>query len=324
MTKTFLDYLNLFLIGILLFILAMFAYFWITNKEFDKQYFSAEIKSSAGNSIALKTNTIQIIEAEFRNSFNHSSQKIHSDSKLISSSISTDSIYFRSQTELLPDFLHLKYFSIDERQFYNVNAKLPSFIIKKTIKNKNTRPKFVVEVHPKGIITIKIVQKNLPSKMIIRFQAEKATGKLDELVYETSLGKKYNRFESIKSINDYSDLLQSQYFWGFVTILQDKTIMGNAYSYSYDLESEYDFEDLKKVKKRNIPQTFYLEWRDAKKHSTQFTFDPNEILQAFRTLNKTEGNDPIIITFRLLKDQEPECVISKGSKIISLTDLYPN
>lgn len=324
MNKTFLDYTNFFLTGVLLFIFAMFAYSWITNKEFDKLYFRGEIRSSAGNSSALKTNTIQITEAEFRNSFNHSTLKIDSDSKLISSSISKDSVYFRSGTELLPDYLHLNYYSIDERQFYKVNAKLPSFIIKKTITNKHSQPKFVIEVQPQGVVFIKIIQKNLPSKVIARFSAEKTTASLDELVYETSLGKKYNRFESITTIKDYADLLHNQYLWGFATVLENGSILENAYTNSYDLESSYDFEDLQNFKKRNIPQTFYLEWSDSKKHSEQFTFDPNEILQAFRTLDKSETDDPIIISFKLSEDQKPECQISKGSEMMSLTDLYAN
>lgn len=324
MKRTPLDFINLFLLAVLLGILSVFAYSWIANKEYDKLYWKAEIVSSTGNSSPLKSNTIQIIDAVFLNSFNHSSLHLDSDSKLIISSASNDSIYFQSEEELLPDRLQLKYFSIDERQFYKVNAKLPTSLIKRTIKNRHYKPKFFLEILPKGNVILKINQKEVPSKTVAKFKAEKTRGNLDELVYEIDLGKKYNRFETITTIEDYADLFQNEYLWGFQTVLEDGSTLENAYTYSFNLENQYDLKDLVQIKKRKIPKTFYIDWRKSKKNGIQFTVDPNEILQAFKTLDKIEGKDPVMITFKLLENQMPKCQISKGGTILILKELYPS
>lgn len=324
MKRTPLDFINLFLLAVLLGILSVFAYSWIANKEYDKLYWKAEIGSSTGNSSPLKSNTIQIIDALFLNSFNHSSLHLDSESKLMISATSKDSIYFRSEKELLPDSLHLKYFSIEERQFYKVNAKLPKFLLKKTIKNRNYKPKFFLEIQPKGNVILKIFQKDLPSKTVAKFEAEKTTGNLEDLVYEIDLGKKYNRFETITTIQDYADLFQNEYLWGFQTVLEDGSTLEKAYTYSFDQESQYDLEDLMQIKKRKIPQTFHIDWQKSKKNRIQFTMDPNEILQAFKTLDKVEGNDPVMIIFKLFQNQMPECQISKGGTVLILKELYPS
>ncbi|MBS7256307.1 hypothetical protein [Flavobacterium branchiicola] len=327
MKTTKLDYINIFFAIILgLLIILNFATRF-KNKEQDKMLWNAEIHSSAKDSLSGNLNSIKIIDAVFYNNFNHSESNLDSESKLITSAKSENFVYFKIwEKELLPDSLSLKYFSIDERQFYHLTVSLPYQKMKDLAKGKNDVPVLILEIQPKGKALLKIIlqqKENSVSHFVQEFTAKKNTGDLDMLVYEKSLGQKYNRYESIENITDYSDLLQNQYKWAVKIEKDEKDVLKSVYAFSFKEDRIEILEDNDTIVARNIPKTFYISGKNKKEYYIQYNFSPIEILSAFRKLKKIDSSDSITFTFKVHRNEYIKCEISKNGIVIPLKDLYP-
>lgn len=329
MKTTRLDYINIFLAIILGALVILNFGVRFKNKEQDKLLWKAEIHSEAGDSLAENSNGIRIIEAVFFNNFNQSESGIDSESKLLTSAKSEDYVHFKIwYKELLPDSLNLKYFSIDERKFYRLTSPAPYKKIKDWADEKKVTPILILEIQPKGKILLKIVEddkENAESQLIETFTAKETTGDLDMLVYEKSLGEKYNRYESIENITDYSDLLQNQYKWTVKIEKEEQDVVTSFYAYSFKEEMVEILEENDTAVVRNIPKVFYIYWKNKNKreYNIQYELRPIEILNAFRKLNETDASDAIILTLKVHKNAYPQCEISKSGIVIPLKDLYP-
>lgn len=328
MKTTKLDYINISLAIILVLLIIIYFGTRFKNKEQDKLFWKAEIYSTAKDSATANSNAIQIIDATFYNTFNHSKSNIDSDSKRITSAKSENSVFFKIwQKELLPDSLNLHYFSIDERKFYKLHTPLAYEKIKNLIGEKDAVPILILEIQPKGKILLKIIpseSENAEAKIVEAFLSKETVGNLDMLVYEESLGKKYNRFESIHNITDYADLLQNQFKWSVKIEMEEKDVLKSVYAYSFTNEKIYNSKDADSVVARNIPQIFYIYWINKKEYNIQYELSPFEILSAFRKLNETAPSGEINLTFKVHKNAYTECEISKNGIVIPLKDEYPS
>ena len=324
MKSKILNILNIFLAGILAVLIMLYFMAKVKNKESEKVLWTAEIRSFSENSSPSNPNIIKVINGVFYNTFNNSTKKIDSDSKDLTSAESRESIYFQKDTELLPDSLNLKYFSIDERKFYQLQTKIPYDLIKNAEQNSTDLTKLSCEIYPKGKVILKIDQEDFPSINIASYRAKETTGNLDQLIYKESLGEKYNDYEGIENINDFSDLLQNQYQWIFKVDLEAGDQLLNAYAYSFAERNIFDLKEKSLNKYENIPKTFYVRFGNGNQYGIDYYFHPNEILNAFRKLDKIDGPEPITLTFKLFKNKPAECELSKNGQIIYLKDLYPD
>ncbi|MDQ6531053.1 hypothetical protein [Flavobacterium sp. LHD-85] len=326
MRKTKLDYINISLTIILVVLVMLNFAARFKNKEQDKILWNAEIHSYTEDSQTENSNIIQIVEASLHNNFNQSVSDIDSESKRVTSAKSEDFISFKIwQKELLPDSLNLKYFSIDERKFYLLQTHLPYEKMKNLVKDKNEVPFLILEVQPKGKILLKIRpnEENAEPKLVETFVSKETTGDLNMLVYETSLGEKYNRYPGIESITDYADLLQNQFKWSVKIEKEDGDILKSVYANSFKKESIDVLEDNDTASIRSIPSTFYIYWENKKNYSIQYTFSPIEILTAFRKLNANDAPGDINFNFKIYKNAYAKGEISKNGVVIPLKDAYP-
>ncbi|MCD0472304.1 hypothetical protein [Flavobacterium sp. JAS] len=328
MKKTKLDYINIFLVVILgLLVILNFAVRFI-NKEQDKMLWNAEIHSSAEqNSSSENLNSVKIVEAVFYNNFNHSTSGIDSESDWVTNAKSENSVHFKIwEKELLPDSLSLKYFSIDERKFYLLTTPLPYKKMKDLVKGKENTPVLILEIRPKGKVLLKMIQseeEKTEPQFVEEFISKETTGNLDMLVYEVSLGEKYNRYEGIENITDYSDLLQNQFKWSVQIEKQEQAVLTSIYAYSF-IENRIEIsEDNDVAVARSIPKIFYIYWKNKKEYNIQYELSPVEVLNAFRKLNQTNTSDPITLRFKVYKKAYIQCEISKNGIVIPLKDLYP-
>lgn len=326
MRKTKLDYINIFLAVILVALVILNFATRFKNKEQDKIFWNAEIHSHIKNSETENSNIIQIVDASLYNNFNQSVSNIDSESKRVTSAKSEDFVSFKIwQKQLLPDSLSLKYFSIDERKFYLLQTSFPYEKIKNLVNDKNDVPFLILEIQPKGKILLKIRpnEENTEPKLIETFISKETTGDLNMLVYETSLGEKYNRYPGIESITDYADLLQNQFKWSVKIEKEDGDIIKSVYANSFKRESIDVLEDNDTASIRSIPSVFYIDWKNKRNYSIQYTFSPIEILTAFRKLNASDASGDINLTFKVYRNAYTKCEISKNGIVISLKDAYP-
>lgn len=324
MKSKILNIVNIILLGILALLIMLYFMAKVKNKENEKVLWTAEIRSFCENSTSSNPNIIKVIDGVFYNNFNHSTRTIDSDSKDLTSSESSESIYFPNYTELLPDSLSLKYFSVDERKFYELQTKIPYDLIRNAESKIANLTKLSCEIFPKGKIVLKIDQEDFPSINIISYQAKETLGNLDQLIYKKSLGEKYNDYEGIENISDFSDLLQNKYQWVLETDLEARDYLKNANAYSFTEQKVYDLEEESLNEYRNIPKTFYVRFGNVNKYGIDFYFNANEILNAFRKLDKIKGTQPITITFKLFKNKPAECELSKNEHVISLKNSFPD
>jgi len=328
MKNTKLDYINIFLAIVLVALIILYFATIFKNKEQDKIFWNAEIQSISENPTVENSNTIQIIDATFHNNFNHSKSDIDSESKRVTSARSDNSVFFKIwQEELLPDSLNLKYFSIDERKFYQLKTPLSYEKMKGLVKEKDVVPILILEVHPQGKILLKIIpneKANTESLLVETFIAKETEGNLDMLVYEESLGQKYSRYKSIENITDYSDLLQNRYKWSAKVELEELDVLKSVYTYSFKEDRIEISEDADTAAIRSIPKIFYIYWKNKKDYNIQYELSPIEVLNAFRSLNKTNSSGDINFTFKVYKNDYAKCEISKNDIVIPLKDLYPS
>lgn len=318
MKSKILNILNIFLAGILVVLIMLYFMAKVKKKESEKVLWTAEIRSFSENS---KPNIIKVIDGVFYSNYNNSRKEIDNDSKDLTSSSSRESIYFQKNTELLPDSLNLKYFSIDERKFYQLRTKIPYDRLKNAKKNSKDLTKLSCEIYPKGKVILKIDQEDLPSINIASYRAKETVGNLDQLIYKESLGEKYNDYEGIENINDFSDLLQNKYRWIFKVDLEAGDQILNAYAYSFAEQNIFDLKEKSLNEFENIPKTFYVRFGNVNQYGFDYYFNSLEILNAFRKLDKINGPEPITLIFKLFKNKPAECELFKNGQIISLKDL---
>lgn len=330
MKKTKLDYINIFLVVILGLLLILNVAVRFQNKEQDKIIWDAKIYSSNENTSSEASNIIKIVDAVLYNNYNQSTKTLDYESLKQTSGITSEKnqnqILFDTwkKKELLPDSIHLKYFSVDERKFYLLAIKLPYEKIKNLSQKNNSKPTLMFEILPKGKTILKIstteYEDQIP-KVIETFTAKESFGNLEMLVYEKSLEGKYNNYDNIENITDFSDLLQNQYKWIFKAETDSNNYLKEVSAHTY---SEENINFLEKTKDfLPIPREYYIKWGNQQEYGVQYYFSPIEILNAFRTLDTIETPDPIIIKFKLFNEKNPQCEISKGGKNIILNDVYP-
>lgn len=323
MKSKILNILNVILVGILAVLIILYFTAKVKNKENEKVLWTAEIRSFSENSTSSNPNIIKVINGVFHNNFNNSRKEIDNDSNDLTSAESREYIYFQKNTELLPDSLNLKYFSIDERKFYQLQTKIPYDLMRNAESKIANLTKLSCEIFPKGKVILKIDQEDLPSINIASYRAKETAGNLDQLIYKESLGEKYNDYEGIENINDFSDLLQNQYRWVFKVDLEDGDQLLNAYAYSFAEQNIFDLKEKSLNEFENIPKTFYVRVGNVNQYGIDYYFNSLEILNAFRKLDKINGPEPITLTFKLFKNKPAECELFKNGQIISLKDLHP-
>lgn len=321
--------MNFFLAGIFIVLVILYGITLVNRKEFDKISWSAKIISVEPGSANEKSGMLKILDAVFINTFNKSENSLDYNSpKLIVSGKGSDSAYFLSQNNLLPDSLSMKYFSVEEKKFYRLNAKLPLEKMQTSLGNKMMGADLRVEIQPKGKISLKIEPsetKNIGQVLIERFQAEEIPGTLKMLIYRTYSGQEYNNFPSLKSISGYSDLLTQKYPWMVKIGTEDSEKVSEISAYSFDGKSmKVDDETFEDMKLRSIPDRILIDWGNTQRYGSSYSFDSQEILDAFKALNQIKGSEPIVITFKLFKNVFPKAEISKAGKTIPLKDVYPD
>lgn len=323
MKKTRLDFFNLFLLVIAVGITILYLASKVRNREYEKVFWTGKITVSASKDDLKNDFAIKVIEVNYYNTFDKSKRVLHSDSRVLLNSTSNDSIYFRREDGLLPDSLHLKYFSINDCKFYEINKNIPYNRIKKGAKGASSRSSIDLEIKSKGDVILSVNSKKLLPKNISVFQAQETTGNLNELIFVTRQKKRYNDYDGIANVKDFADLMSNKYNWVFKTELETVDQITSANAYSFINDKIYDIDEDQILGKLSIPEKFYISWKNGNKYDTVYNFNPIEILSAFRKLDHIEGEEPILLTFKLYKDKYAECILSKNGISIPVRNLYP-
>ncbi|RZL37217.1 MAG: hypothetical protein EOO96_05475 [Pedobacter sp.] len=329
MTKIKLSHINFLSVAILGFLLILNIAVRYISKEQDKIFWDAEIYSSTKNSSAQKANVIKIIEVVLHNTFNQSTKNLNFEplgqtSSIVSESNQKHIVFDTWKAELLPDSIHLKYFSIDERRFYLLSTKLPYEKLRKLTKKSGLNPTLSFEMLPAGKSVLRLIttkNENQKSISVETFTAKETVGDIEMLIYEDRLGEKYKPYDNIESIIDFSDLLQNQYKWIFKAEIDPANVLKEVSALFYSQENVNFLANTRDS--LPIPSRFDIKWGNQQEYGTQYYFNPIKILNAFRQLQKIESLEPIIISFRLFNEKVPQCEISRGGKIIKLNNLYP-
>ncbi|RXM53452.1 MULTISPECIES: hypothetical protein [unclassified Chryseobacterium] len=328
MKKTVVDYMNLGLAGVFIVLVLLYGIALIQKKEFNKVKWSAKIISVSPDSTDEKSGMLKILDVVFINTFNNSENRLDYNSPKLIVSKGTDSAYFWSQDDLLPDSLSVKYFSVEEKKFYQLNTKLPLEKMQNALDNKSLGIDLKMEIQPKGKILLKIEQpenKNFGSKLIEGFLAKEIPGTLKMLVYREYAGEKYNDFPSLKGISDYSDVLIQKYTWMVKVETENSEDVSEISVYAFDGKSmRTENETYEDAKLRNLPNRFSIDWGNTQRYGSNYSFDSQEILDAFKALNQIKSSEPALITFKVFKNAYPKAEISKGGKTIPLKDAYPD
>lgn len=329
MQKTVIDYLNFCLAGIFILLVILYGMTLMKKKEFDKISWSAKIISAAPDSADEKSGMLKILDVVFINTFNQSENRLDYHSpQLIVSKKGSDSAYSRSQDDLLPDSLSIRYFSAEEKKFYQLNTKLPLEKMQEALDDKKTGADLRLEIQPKGKVSLKIEPSgnhNTGSVLIGTFQAKEFPGTLKMLVYRKYSGEEYNDFPSLKGISEYSDILIQKYTWMVNIETENSEKVSQISAYAFDGKSmRTENETFEKAKLRHIPNRFSIDWGNTQRYGSNYFFDSQEILEGLEDLQQIKSNEPILITFKLFKNAFPKAEISRAGKTIALKDVYPD
>ncbi len=327
-----LDFFNIFLAITLGFILILNLIVRYINKEQDKLIWEAEILSSNADSSKDDVNAIKIIDASFFNRFDKSQKSLNYDSKKeageIVNTVDGDKIKFSTYDEdLLPDSLSLRFFSGNERKFYQVATKLPYEKIRKLVLRNKQNPAFFIEIQNKGKVLLKLNQAkndNLNYTTVASFNAKEATGTIEELVNKKSLGDQYNDYEGVTKVSDFGELISNKYWWrAQIEKVDPEDSITSFYAISHAEYAISDLEKDRKIELRTIPKDFYISWKNDRNYSVTYELNSQQILDAFRKLNKINSSYPITIKFRIDKNDFTRGEVSRGETSIELKDLFP-
>ncbi|WP_300673125.1 hypothetical protein [Soonwooa sp.] len=328
-----LDYFNIFLAIALGFILILNLMVRYKNKEQDKLLWGAYILSSNADSSKDDVNAIKIIDASFSNRFDKSQKSLNYDSKKEAGEIvnTVDSVKIKFSTyneDLLPDSLSVRFFSGNERKFYQLTTKLPYEKIRKLVLRNKQNPAFFIEIQNKGKVLLKLNQAkndNLNYATIASFNAKETTGTIDELVNKESLDGHYNDYDGVTKISDFGELISNKYWWiAQIEKVNPEDKITSFYAISHAEYSIDDLQDDSKPALRSIPKEFYIDWKNNRKYSVVYELNSQEVLDAFRKLNQLNSPYPIMIKFRIDDNDFTRCYISRGDTSIELKDLYPS
>ena len=165
----------------------------------------------------------------------------------------------------------------------------------------------------------------LNNTTVSSLQAKETTGNIDELVYKKSLGDKYNDYDGIAKVSDFSELISTKYRWRVqIEKVDPEDELTNLYTYTYAEFHIKDLENDRKLQLRMIPKSLYIDWKNDKKYSVVYNFNALEILKAFRKLSLINSPYPITIKFVIDKSNFTRCEISRGDTVVELQDLFPD
>ncbi|MCS3532946.1 hypothetical protein [Chryseobacterium sp. JUb7] len=328
MKKINLNHFNLLLSGIFVLLIILYFAARIKNQEYAKINWTAEIRSASETTFD-KANMVKVIDAVFYNTTNNSTTQTGFEIPDMIDAENQDFVTFNHTTNLLPDSLSLTYFSVDEKKFYKLISKLPYEVLKKYSGNKMSESVVLIEIHPHWKIVLKTShsdENNNKPVYLATFTAKETNGNLNKLIYKKSLENEYNNFKYIRNINDFAEVLKNKYYWTVSVQMEDKNdelkkISANAYDEKLiEISRESD-----KPRSYHIPKRISIDWGSKQEYGIEYSFDADEILNAFRKLSQSGGFiEPMEIIFKLKKNEPAQCEISKDGIVIPLKDLYPD
>lgn len=311
------DYINYFFVGVLFILGILFLVESIQQHEYDKRSWSAIIIN--GNDEAKDINFIKVIDASLENSTltntkSEYTNKLESEQPEFIINRENSEIKFNGKYGLLPNSLHLKYYSINERSFYILDANLPYPEMLRIFKDSST---LIFELKGNGLVELWSQNKEL----IITLTAKKTTGEIESLTYLKSLSSKYNAYEGISNSDDFSDLFLKKYNWDYTMIASENIVVEKSNYRSHLHTNVYLEEDLDSGR---VPDELIIYFKKGeKRYSQTFHFKPKETLDAFKGLDKIEGNEPIHMVIDLTMANFNTLKLSKGNKTVVLENKYP-
>lgn len=263
------------------------AYLFKANERFD---WSIGVISSKGN-------VVQVANCNFNGNFyNIDKDKILDDGWNEINDTEND-----MKEAFFPDSLSIKWFSYNEKKFYNGNFSLPKeSILTKALQigalpsNKQGYAevlRFIAEVQPKGKVIVWIQnfdEKDNNRKLQIGTYHAKETKATWHIFDDSSETNKTSAIDISKKV----DLVMERHFYKLNIKLPTGYTLNNSYFKLFNQNIwRFSERELKTALSFDfLPKEFYLEWGNGKKRfNTQFSFDEDEVLDAFRK----EGNNRV-------------------------------
>ena len=278
------------------------------------------------NVISSKGNKVQVSNCNFKDNYcNIDKNKILDDG----GNEINDSENISKDT-FLPDSLYIKWFSYNEQKFYAGNFALPKEIIETKAIQLGMFPSyngfhsvlhFIAEVQPKGKVTVWIqkFEENNNFKEINNNDTKLKIGTYQAKEIKTT----WHIFDDCSETDTKSDisiakkvaLVIERHPYKLEVKLPNGYILHDAsfdyFNQNYWNLSENDFKEA--LVFNFLPKGFYLEWGNGeKKFRTQFTFDEDEVLDAFRK----ESNKSELVVLELIVNDRNDAIkaILKNTK----------
>lgn len=248
--------------------------------------------------ISSKGNIVQVSDCNFKGN----SYRINKDMILNSWDKKNNSEYEIKNT-FLPDSLSITWFSYIEQKFYNGVFSLPyESILEKAKQLDITHSKkteysvcIVAEVQPKGKVDVWIekLEENYKGKKlkIGTFQAKEinATWHIFDHYLETD---KTSDIDISKQVA----LVMEQHLYRLEIKLPNGYTLEDSYFKLFNQNIWYNDKNKPEAPPlfNFLPQQYYLKWGNGRKNfSTQFYFDEDEVLDAFRKNNNK--SEPLVL-----------------------------
>ena len=231
---------------------------------------------------------------------------------------------------LFPSRIFLKWYSFDEQKFFSIKSELPYDKILKGVKNvipNDWQNMFIcATILPKGKVSISLFKKS-NTKGFNDFLFKP----IDTLTAKTTtenwkIVKNYQPyFKNITSQSNLTTLLKDKHKWRFFIEIPEKSQIEFS---GLDLFNDHFFngfyEGNPSLMKENIlPKTFEVDWiSNGTKYRIEWQFDGEEILSAFRSLEKINNNSEIELKMHIPEDNSVvSVVLQKGNSIYKLQNI---
>lgn len=288
-------------------------------------HWKAEISIAEAGSLSM----VKIISAKMLNHSNGIQADLYNNSTDLTDGlldVSSENVIRldMSEKKLLPDSIVLKYFSVDERKFYEIRDAIPYIKLMKIAKENSGMPVLMLKIAEKGKLYLRMgtAGGKREASYVQSYNAVQTNEPVEAIVHKISWNGNYTEYKNINDPANISDLLLMEIPWSIHIETDHDAAFTNVRANSHTGENLVQNEDFDEVVRRKIPQTIFVTVKNDVDKYLFYRFDAAEILNAFTVLHAQEPSESLLFTMKILKNAKTQCVVSKNGVSIPLKNIH--
>lgn len=305
--KQRIDFINTGLLLILIGVTAVFINQLVKDSYFDKRDWNMVV-----NADVKQTKAVQIVSARFWNDKHESDYQELGQYEALSIITEKKDFFigfdaYDTEKSLYPNTFQGEWFSFADKTFYHFKGNVPQEKIKifakkaKSIASQEVT--FCATLLPKGKVVISvgtlIESEDYPKKYKL-IPIDTLQGNIVQSDWKI-LKSTVSRLGNVTNLDDYVHIITQKHNWFFILAMPENAQVYGLFidAFSDEVINAPDYDNIMQPENRLLPSKFQLQWKTTENESfrTDWRFNGDELLSAFKKLEALSPNEPIKIFF---------------------------